>query len=242
MALVHAHLEYLVNRCGDRRIGTPGNRMAAEYIARVLESAGYDCTLERFRSPGGIQAPNAAAMLTGFFASWLMSRRGWLSHFVGLCLAGLMAAMIIGENTTRFQPAHYFVPRREGRNVLARPHGSRVPTVLVVAHYDTVNQGTAFDERWVRFVPAGLRAYALFPPMAVLLSRPRRKSPGRLFRLAMLAGAASMVQRQLLGGHNQAQTTTARGWRWPWLRQRGWLSERPTAKPGSSSPTARRRA
>ena len=69
MASAYEHLEHLVNRCGDRRIGTPGNHMAAEYIVRVLESAGYGCTLERFRSPGGIQAPNAAAMLTGFLAS-----------------------------------------------------------------------------------------------------------------------------------------------------------------------------
>ena len=95
--------------------------------------------------------------------------------------------------------------------MLARPRGSEVPTVLVVAHYDTVNQGTAFDARWVRFVPAGLRAYALFPPMAVLLSRSRRKSPGRLFRLAMLAGAASMIQWQLLGGHNPGANDNGSG-------------------------------
>jgi hypothetical protein len=202
MASAYDHLQYLVNRCGDRRIGTLGNELAAEYITRVMESAGYACEFERFRSPGGIQGPYAAAMMMGFFASLLLSSTGKRARAAGLGLASLMAAAILGENTTLAQPAHRLVPRKDGRNVLARAGGSQPPAVLVVAHLDTVNEGTAFDERWVRLVPAGFRAYATFPLLVLALSNPRWKWAGRICRLAMLAGAASMVQWSLFGGYN----------------------------------------
>ncbi len=185
--------------------------MAADYITGVMEAAGYECGRQRFKTPAGIQAPNAVILLLGFFSSLLLSRRGRWQRGLGLSLAGLMAACILGENTTLVQPAHYLVPLRTGRNVLARPPGSTHPALVVVAHFDTVNEGTAFNERWVRFVPAGFKAYVAFPALAVLLSRPGWKWPGRMFRLAMFAGAAQMVQWALLGGHNPGANDDASG-------------------------------
>jgi hypothetical protein len=207
----YEHLEYLVNRCGDRRVGTLGNRLAAEYITRVMESAGYTCASEPFPSPAGVQAPYAAVMLMGFTASVLLSKRGRLRRGAGLALAALMAAAVLAENTTLYPVAHYLVPRREGGNIVACPKGSQLPGVMVVAHFDTVNEGTSFNARWVRFVRAGFRAYASFPFLAVALSIPRRRWPGRLFRLAMLAGAAGMVQWQLLGRYNAGANDNGSG-------------------------------
>lgn len=205
------HLQYLVNRCGDRRVGTLGNELAAQYIERIMESAGYTCARERFSSPGGIQAPYAAVMFTGFIASLLLAGRGRLRRAAGLAMAALMAAAVLGENTTLSPLAHNLVPRKEGRNIVARTSSSRPPGVLVVAHFDTVNEGTAFNARWARLVRAGFYAYASFPLLAVGLSNPRWRLPGRLFRLAMLVGAAGMIQWQLLGTYNAGANDNGSG-------------------------------
>ncbi|MBU1670326.1 MAG: Zn-dependent exopeptidase M28 [Actinobacteria bacterium] len=201
------HLEYLVNRCGDRRVATPGNRMAAEYIASVLGEAGYDVAFEEFDSPGGVQAAVLAAMLTGWVASRLMcsARRG--TRLAGAALAALMAGQLIGENTTLTRPADVFLRMRRGCNVLAA--SSDEPRVVVVAHYDTVNQGEAFKPSRARFVPAGFVVLMSFPLLAVVLSRPCWRWPGRIFRLTMLVGAASMLHWSLAGGWNPGANDNA---------------------------------
>jgi Peptidase family M28 len=208
---VYEHLLYLVNRCGARRVGTLGNRLAAEYITRVMESAGYTCDRERFSSPAGIQAPNAAIMLMGFTASLLLSGRGRLRRGAGLACAALMGAAFLGENTTLGPFAHHLVPRREGGNVVARRRRSGPPGVLVVAHFDTVNEGTAFNARWVGFVRAGFFTYAAFPFLAVALAYSGRRWPGRVYRLAMLAGAFGLIQWLLLGRYNAGANDNGSG-------------------------------
>lgn len=207
----YRHLEFLVNRCGDRRVGTLGNRKAAGYIARVMSEAGFECRGQPFVTPPGIQAPNAATLMMGFISSLFLSRLGKPARALGLAASALMAASVLGENSTLVQPAHYLVRRREGGNVIASPAGSPAPAVLVVAHFDTVNEGSAFNTRWVGLVRAGLYAYATFPVLAVLLSIPRRRWPARLFRLGMLAGAAGMVQWQLLGKYNAGANDNGTG-------------------------------
>ncbi|HEY5530673.1 MAG TPA: M28 family peptidase [Candidatus Anoxymicrobiaceae bacterium] len=208
---VYEHLQYLVDRCGDRRVGKRGNEMAAEYIEGVLEDAGYRCKRQEFKTPSGIQAPSAATMTVGFLASLLLSGCGKIRRTAGTCLAFFMAACILGENTTLVRPAHRLVPKVTGRNLLARPSGSECPSVLVVAHIDTVNEGAAFNEKRVRFVPAGFKVYASFPALALFLSRPGLKWTGRLFRLAMLAGVAQMVYWQFPGRRNAGANDNGSG-------------------------------
>lgn len=208
------HLGYLVECCGDRRVGTPGNALAAAYISRIMTDAGYRVECEYFHTPGGVQEPFAVTMAMGFVSSWLLSRGGRLSRLAGLATAGLMAASVVGEETTLFHPARAFFPRKKGRNIVCRPEGARsdeVPAVLVVAHYDTVNEDYSFRPGLVRFLPAGYRFYCAFPLLGVLSSRARKRTWGRLYRLAMLCGAAGLLHWLYSGEANPGANDNGSG-------------------------------
>jgi hypothetical protein len=150
-------------------------------------------------------------MLMGFAASLMLSGRGRVRRAAGMACAALMGASFLGENTTLGPLAHRLVPRTVGANVVARSRGSGPPGVLVVAHFDTVNEGTAFNARWVRFVRAGFYAYAAFPFLAVALSYRGWRWPERAYRLAMLAGASGLIQWLLLGRCNAGANDNGSG-------------------------------
>ncbi|MHB8897078.1 MAG: M28 family metallopeptidase [Candidatus Geothermincolia bacterium] len=204
------HLEYLVNHCGDRRIGTRGNAMAADYIVSTLESAGYECHRESFSGPPGVHAPNALAMGIGAVASKLMSATGRVTQALGFMLGMLMAAIMLGVETTRRSPSRAFFRRARGSNIIARA-GTGPPRVVLVAHYDTINQSEAFRPARVHLVPFGSYVQALFPVLTIALGPLHRKLPGRLLRAALFAGSMSMLQWQFAGGYNAGANDNGSG-------------------------------
>lgn len=209
----YKHLYYLVNRCGDRRMGTGGNALAADYIRGVMESAGFRVSFQRFRAPRSIQARYAATMALGLISSLLLSGRTRPRRMVGLALSAIMAWSIAGESSTGLSPAASLVHRIVGTNILCRPSDEAragTPEVLVVAHYDTVNEGASFDERTVGFVAAGFYVFVAFPALALLSLAPRRW-PGRLYRLCMVAGIVSMLQWDFCGRPNAGANDNGSG-------------------------------
>lgn len=226
----------------------PARRDGRQQDGRWVHHTGHDFGWFRMQGPafcdtGGIQAPNAATLLMGFLSSLLLSRAGKPARVLGLAASALMAVSVLGENSTLIQPAHHLVPHREGGNVVASPAGSLAPAVLVVAHFDTVNEGAAFNSRWVGLVRAGFYVYVAFPLLAVLLAVPRRRWPARLFRLGMLAGVVGMVQWQLLGKYNAGANDNGSGVAVALeAAERTGGDRRARLTSGSCSPTARKRA
>ena len=182
--------------------------MAADYIASFMESNGFTCSREDFPCVGGIQLSYAVAMATGLAASLLVSGAGTARRALGLALAALMEAMVLGESTTLARPAGALLPRKRGMNLICRK-GDGTPRVVVAAHYDTVNQGSAFKPSRLRFVRPGFLAYNTFPVLTVLLRN--RRSAARLLQMAMVAGCASMLQWYLLGRRNPGANDNASG-------------------------------
>jgi len=139
-----------------------------------------------------------------------MSRRGRFSQALGLAAGLIMVTIMLGVETSRRNRAGSLFSRVSGTNILAKA-GVAPPAVVLVAHYDTINQGEAFKPGRVRMVPPGSYVQAMFPVLTIALGPLHRRLPGRLLRAAMLAGSLSMLQWQYAGGYNAGANDNGSG-------------------------------
>jgi hypothetical protein len=193
-----------------RRVGTPGEAAAIEYIAARLAEAG--CAVERqafaFSAAGllapaiGVGAALTLVLLT--FAAWAAS--AWLGAILALLLLTILglsgrfhsrviAASIVpppGEDVSVWQRLCLGLGRRQqtanviGRRPVPSAAAPSVPLYLV-AHSDSKSQAFPLAVRMVLVATAGLAA-ALFGVLAVL----RAVLPG-LTSAAALAGLAALL-------------------------------------------------
>jgi hypothetical protein len=193
-----------------RRVGTPGEAAAIDYVAARLAEAG--CVVERqafafsaatFLAPAiGVGAALTLVLLT--FAAWAVS--AWLGAAPALLLLAVLAlsgrfhsrvvaASIVpppGETTSIWQRLCLGLgPRQKTVNVIGRVPGSppkTSPTPLyLVAHSDSKSQALPLVARMLLIAAAGLAA-AAFGVLALL----RAALPG-LTAAAALAGLAALL-------------------------------------------------
>jgi hypothetical protein len=205
----------------DRPSASPGERRAAERIARELEDAGAHVRVEEERAHGGYWWPvgllNAAAAAAGW---WVARRRSGrtLAFAVG-AFAAVALADDLGGGSMWFR--RRFLPHRPTWNVVAEagdPDADR--TVIFVAHHDAAHSGLVFhpalgrlDRRdktgrdrsfpilWAVWAgPAAVALGALAPPLA---------GCGAVLAAGAAAAMADIGVRQVVPGANDNLSAVA---------------------------------
>jgi hypothetical protein len=130
-----------------RPSASPGEREAAEVIARRLRELGCRTTIEEERAHGGYWWPlGLANALAGAGAVWALRRRGRTRRAVAGVAGGLAAAAIWDDvSGGRLWFRRRFLPHRPTWNVVAEagdPDAER--TIVLVAHHDAAHSGLVF--------------------------------------------------------------------------------------------------
>ena len=124
---------------------SPGEREAAEWIARRLETAGAEVALEEEPARGRYAPTITALGLLGAFASALCAT-GRRAPALAISLGGLATVVDEAQNGPRLVRRAVY-PRRTTTNVVARVGPEDAPSTLVVlAHHDAHPTGRLYDQ------------------------------------------------------------------------------------------------
>lgn len=186
---------------------SPGEREAAEWIARRLEAAGCDVALEE-EDARGRYAPTITALgLAGAIASALCVA-GRRRAATLISLAGLATVVDEAQNGPRLVRRAVY-PRRTTTNVVARIGADDAPSTLVVlAHHDAHTTGRLYDQSLLiathrRFPDLLARIKTSVPQwwfgcsgavLTVLSALTGRRRPAAVGIALNLVGAASMAE------------------------------------------------
>jgi hypothetical protein len=131
-----------------RESASPGERDAAEWIARRLRELGCDARVDEEQAHGGywwpIGLPNAASAIAG---AWLARRPRSLLRRAVATLIGAGAAAAIWDDVggARLWFRRTLLPRRSTWNVVADTGDSDAErTIVVIAHHDAAHSGLVF--------------------------------------------------------------------------------------------------
>ena len=169
MADLEAAVRYLEKI--ERGTASPGEREAAEWIARRLNDLGADAHTESEQVHAGYWVPvGAPAAAAAGLALAALARRGGLARLAALAGGAAGAASILDDISGGRQVSRRVLPTRESRNVVAiagDPDAS--DTLVLVAHHDAGHGGAVFDhtladtieERW----PGFIGRFKTYPPI-----------------------------------------------------------------------------
>jgi hypothetical protein len=204
------HVLFLAQEIGARPSTGDGERLAAEYSARVLEAAGlHNVTTEAFQSARSTYRPYLLAFGTAL-GSTLVHRlcpRRATSALAALAHAaatlGFAREASLQENWTR-----RFLPRSESRNVVGVVHAQSEAKrrVVVYGHLDSHRTPLVYSSpRWLKFFSAlvslGFASLVVgtLTHSSEIAMRPRpRQRWRRLLKVLRLAGSGVQSLAALL--------------------------------------------
>lgn len=198
----------------ERPSASPGERAAAELIARRLRDAGLEPRVEEERVHPTFWWPiglaNAAAVVAAALP-WARPRRA---------IAVASAAALIDDVDLRRRVVRGVLPKRTTWNVWAE-HGERdAPrTVVIVAHHDAAHGGAVFDTRGIeafaRRFPGVFNRLRRWPPVmwgvviGPLLVAAGRRRLGAAASLGAIAAMADIARSPVAPGANDNATAVA---------------------------------
>jgi Zn-dependent M28 family amino/carboxypeptidase len=145
-------LEHTISTLADlQRLPTsPGERQAAEWIARELETLGCRVKLEDEQAHGSFVRPVALLSAKGALAG-VLALRGW--RRVGVAGGALAAAGIAEDVASGPRFMRRFLRSRRTVNAVAETGDSTAGrTLVVLAHHDAAPSGVLFNQspqKWV---------------------------------------------------------------------------------------------
>jgi Zn-dependent M28 family amino/carboxypeptidase len=170
----------------DRGSARPGERVAAQWLADRFRALGCEARVETERAHGSYWWPLGLPSAAGLAAGVATLAKG--SRWPTALVAGVAAATIGGEVTSRVRWLRRTLPQRACWNVVAET-GDRTAerTVVVLAHHDAPRTGKLFDQtaqRWAheRF-PNAMERVTTAPPLVwPLIAGPALVAAGALTR------------------------------------------------------------
>jgi hypothetical protein len=192
----------------ERASASPGERVAAEWIAGALRELGLDPIVEEGRAHGGYWWP--LGLLNAAVVAGAVLRPRWLGRALAAA-AGLALADDLDHRSRWFRRT--LLPHRPTFNVHAvagDPDATR--TVLVVAHHDAAHGGRVFDTTLVSEVqrrwPELYDRFNRWPPLmwlvlapAVLVAAGERRHGVRL-GLGVIAAMIDIARSPVAPGAN----------------------------------------
>jgi len=160
-----------------RLVGTPGEKIARDYIEAYFHGLGLEVELQGFRFT--MAAWDFALRIALLVQSGLLILAAWLFPVSTIASASICAVLLIATSFLSRCGYIFEVPDREGTmesaNVIAREkgrpqaiQGAGKPTVVFMAHYDTKAQTFPLHLRYVLFASGFLMTLGLALTMLVL--------------------------------------------------------------------------
>jgi acetylornithine deacetylase/succinyl-diaminopimelate desuccinylase-like protein len=214
----------------ERPSASPGERQAAEWIARRLGELGAEARIEQERAHGGywwpLALPNVLAALAGL--NLRRRPRSRIRRAIAAALGALGAAAVWDDvGGGRLWLRRALLPSRDTWNVVAEtgdPAGERA--VVFVAHHDAAHSGLIFHpalpswtrkrfprlvERSDRHLPVlyGVFLGPLLVALGAVLRRRRPLTAGIVFGLGGAAVMADIGLRPVVPGANDNLSSVA---------------------------------
>lgn len=155
-----------------RAAGSAEERVAREYCASVLRTAGFDVTTETFdysALPGRLGTPlgSALALVTVLSSAWLggaWPRASAATLVLGLVVLGSAARRMLGDGVLTIP-----FMRASAENLVARRPSADEPRVWLVAHLDSKSQPVPSALRVIGIVTLALAVLASIAAAALTL-------------------------------------------------------------------------
>lgn len=149
------HVRYLSETIGPRGSTRPAEKVAADYVAQILQETGYQPITETFMSARSSYSPFvifAGLILAGEILFWTGTRWG---SFIALMLVLFAVGSVLLELTFRSNPFRWLLPKGESQNVWTRiqPRDEPLEQVVLLGHLDSNRTPLLFSsDGWVRFL------------------------------------------------------------------------------------------